>query len=386
MARQPNRSRTRKSRTSRGRPREPQVPPWLLVDEPPTWSEVVSSVRLFEGVWWEVWTENEQRWLDRRLNLALRLGLREFEAWGRDLQSPDLNHLSTTKLLAAFQHSYWGEVVISNLVPVSHDPDRLVRLAAGYETLIADGLLTRAMGEPVDPLGSAKVVGSAQLPSKAVWDEVLRRGEDHRAGFAAAIIRLGRELSRLGTSADHWVVPAARSYGGGEDRISQAFFTVDKEWGGLDPFQALRRALLGKLDIAKTAVERDRLDDRRKQRRHRRVTIQFNEQDRDAASQAVRNQVERQRAESYRQREQQNRHDAELRSAIAAMCDRHPALKLSAYFDALEDGKNQKQAASEAGISARTARNYDALFREAFGPLDLSSLTRNPSAKPKRVS
>ena len=384
MAKQTRGKRTRERPAGGRRSRQPTIPQWLPVQDSPSWSDVVDATRLFAKLWRGVWGKNEQLWGNPGLRAALDIGLKQFverlNSWKGDLERLDPHALSTTDLLVAFQHSYWGETAIRNLVPIPYSPDPRVRLAAGYETLIAYGVMSRATGQGVDPLHWAVTIGSAQIPGVVLWNEVLRRGEGHQAGFAAAIIRLCHELSRLGTQAGHWVEQAARSFGKkrftGESRFTQALFTVEKEWGHLDPFEMLTMALCGTLDVARSAVQRDDIDDWRKQNRRREITFQFDEQD---ESQADASQVARLSTEAFDRHEKQADHDSEVRLAIRNLCREHQALKLDAYIHARMDGANQKEAAAAADITSRTARKYDRLLEKCLGPIVLSSWS--PSRK-----
>ena len=352
----------RKSFPGGKRSGRPQIPAWLPLREPPTWREVASTPKLFAGVAEEVWDDFDGLWRDPKVDGALRRQrvrfVQNLNSWVRDLRRLDLGSLSTTRLLAAFRHSYWGETVLQNVAPIPPLRDRIAQLAVGYETLIRYGLL-RSASEPVgDPLGLALAVGTAQVPGVLIWDEVLRRGAQHRPGFAAAILRLGHELSRLGTQANRWVEAAAGSYG--RERISQAFVTVDEEWGDLDPFEALGRALRGRLNIATTAIRGDLIDEYRKLHPKREVT----------PKQEVTIEFQKNGAGAERSRREREGHlhvRSELDSALRALRREHPLLKLDSYVDALMDGKNQKEAAAAAGVSPRTARSYETVLRGALG-------------------
>ena len=375
MTKRASRKRSRKSPKPRTPPRPLTIPAWFPVDESPPWSEVVEAPRTFAGVWRGVWEDNERQWLSRRFKVAQQMARVEFvqnlTGWARDLGALDLRRLSTAQLMSAFQRAYWGETVIANLVPISYSPDRTVRLAAAYDTLIGYGIL-KAAGDRTHPLDWATAVVTAQLPNVPVWDELLRRGDEHAPGFAVALLRLGHELSRLDTPADETVEAAGRVFGG-DDHVGQALLTVDKEWGDLDPFQAFEHALFGKLDGAKTVVKRDEIDEWRKFNRHtfdkegRTLTFQFDERGDDDVSHLVSREQDREAAESWREHQKQEDLGAEVRAALQKLCSRHPAEEFSAYTTARLAGMNQTEAAATAAVSTRMARKYDSRLRADVG-------------------
>lgn len=202
-----------------------------------------------------------------------------------------------------------------------------------------------------------------------------------------AIMRLGHEMSCIGTEADRWVDEAAtwlvrgfdKEFEDGPDNpqdkrehLTQAFETVEKEWGHLDPFQALGQALdpdrdPDNLKSAKRASECDVRDERRKRFGREELTIVLDE----SAAEPNRGgvlPVDRAFLETWRRNIRQQEHDEDVRHVLRDVCNDHPALKLEAYADARMDNKNQKNAAKATGISTRTARKYEELLKAAFGP------------------
>ncbi len=73
------------------------------------------------------------------LDLARKEFLDQFTGWAREVQSIRMRDLSPPHLIAAFQHSYWAETIMRNLVPSSRERDPTARLAVAYDTLVRHG-------------------------------------------------------------------------------------------------------------------------------------------------------------------------------------------------------------------------------------------------------
>jgi hypothetical protein len=205
-----------------------------------------------------------------------------------------------------------------------------------------------------NPLQPAITSATVHLPMRLVWDEILRRGEEHKPGFAAALFhwrmaaagegKAGSALEAIGDCATAYLRRAVRlmfspsSHWRREehpDLLGQIPLTLSNRCRE-DAFMALASAIEGKLDIMPRAI-RDDLVRQMKQEWQR--------------------QSQREKLEIIFQERPQRRAGDQLlvEAALRETLRRYPedCELIEAYLEV----DTQKEAAARLGITDRTVRN-----------------------------
>ena len=374
-------------------PHDTPLPAWVSVDQLGSWDDLVQEVK---QLWPDVVAKasQAQQFLERDPARVLALfALRiEFEALvaqrNAALTQVVWPRVPTGELVALLRRFVWTLAGIRYLAASMPTVDPASEVVQFYEMLIIRGLLRDVGGDlqdDEDSLDTARFAATSHLTIPWVAHELVERGKGHKPGTAAAIL-LGLtdvpELRELDTGEDDalkYLQKCVRrrfpkivwghgdpSYKGQEDPDlqGQVLLTLDKRWGRLELLERFAAALDGNLDIAPRVVSEDLGRARRKRRQQSTIEVEFHQRV----------------PESEDDREVQDPVDpnaaADDRAIVREAVDRirrspdfqRPESRFRAYLEARFQGLSQKDAAEAAGVTDRTARNYDAKLQGLVSP------------------
>lgn len=286
------------------------LPSWLLILRGPSWTRFCNSIPSWPHLYDEIWTSDP---LWRREKVQRALGVMR-QQWHRtlnrmiaDLNKTDWTHVPSADLVVLLESGWYVQVGVTWLLPTPKAVGDLDRLSWFYETLLRKGCMDYRSDKTLKhPLQLAVNCAMAQLVGNYAWREVLRRGEQHKPGFAAALllwcmtmarqgiggrareqtadnaatflknVTLKRSLPRvqeIRENVDSQVVETlTRRWGDIDtfdlDKLAACAASPSETWGNLDVFEVLSRALDGKLNIAPRAIADDLQDHFKRVRRY----------------------------------------------------------------------------------------------------------------------
>ena len=284
------------------------------------------------------------------------------------------SEVPTEKLVSLLRRFVWATAGVRYLAEQSPKDTNEEELRQFYDLVLIRGVVEEAEGQLRDgenALDLARFAAIGHLAIPFVVGELVRRGKGHKPGVAAAIL-LGLPVDsealeldeEQGWAPEYMLRCIRRSFPNtvrgdpsckrqaDPDLHGQVMFTLSEPaWSEADVMQRIVNALDGRMDVAPRAIH-DRLARKQKSRRKKQaLEVRFEERSGEDGETVVIEPVDRSATSDSRTTSR------EMVQEIAQLAKKYRALL--PYLEARRMGDNQKMAASAAGISDRTARNYD---------------------------